>query len=351
MSNSTKTPKPAPVVTSSGRRPYRILSFDGGGIRGLIPAIWLSRLERELGGPIADHVDLVAGTSTGAILAAAVGLRIPMSEVVDLYRKRGREIFPGGAKRLWSRVSRLIGEGVSQPKYDAKGLSRALRETLRTAELEEPTFGYLSDSTGIKVMITSYDTISRTAFVMKSWDGRYNQLKLWEVVKASASAPTYFPAHVLEINGVERALIDGGVVANNPAVAAVATAVRVLGGVHEGIGGRDIVLGSFGTGELAREISKEDALEWGPLEWAIPVIDVLFDGSADAADYFLDTVMPSNRYFRFQTPLKVGYDDMDNPDQTNLNGLAAMAEFFLDTKVNGVTGAQRIEELANALKA
>lgn len=328
----------------------RVLSFDGGGIRGLIPAIWLSHLERELGSPIADHVDLVAGTSTGAILAAAIGLRIPMERVVDLYRSRGREIFPGGATQLWSRATRLFSAGLSQPRYDGEGLAKVLRDTLSTNALAEPLFGHLTDAGKVNVLITSYDTISRSAVVMKSWDKRYNKLKLWEVVKASASAPSYFPAHVMKVNGAERALIDGGVVANNPAVAALASATQLLGNSHGGLSPLDIVLGSFGTGELAREISRENALEWGPLEWAIPVIDVLFDGNADAVDYFLDTVMPADTYFRFQTPLRVGYDDMDNPDQTNLNGLTSMAVGHLEHSDNGVSGAQRIRALARALK-
>lgn len=332
-------------------KPTRILSFDGGGIRGLIPAIWLRELESRLGSPIADHVDLVAGTSTGAILAAAIGLRIPMKRVVALYRERGKQIFPGGATQLWSRASRLFSQGLSHPRYDGVGLSTVLQEVLRTANKTAPAFEDLSGIRGLKVMITSYDTVSREAIVMKSWDPRYAALPLWEVVRASASAPTYFPAHVMTINGAKRALIDGGVVANNPAVAALATATQLARAANTpACEGNQVLLGSFGTGSLQRPINEKHAQEWGAIEWAIPIIDVMFDGSADAIDYFLNATLTSEQYFRCQTGLAAGYDDLDNADETNLNGLASTAMDWLDRVRNGHSGAQYIERLATALK-
>jgi hypothetical protein len=328
-------------------RAFRILSFDGGGIRGIIPALWLERLEHHLGSPIADHVDLVAGTSTGAILAAAVGLRIPMSHVVALYRKRGKEIFPGGASQLWSRASRIFTQGASHPRYDGVGLANALRAELRLDGNPLPLFG----DAATRLLITSYDTISREAMVMKSWDKRYETLPMWEVAKASSSAPTYFPAHVMEVNGAERALVDGGVVANNPAVAALATAVQLSSSESGAVlNPRALVLGSFGTGALARSISKGEAREWGALEWAIPIIDVLFDGTADAIDYYLTAVLPPTNYLRFQTPLRVGYDDMDNADATNLAGLTSIAVEYLERAQNGETGEARIARLAGMLR-
>ena len=89
------------------RNRYRILSFDGGGIWGLVSAVWLGRLEEKLGGQVRDQFDLVAGTSTGSILACAVSMELNAEAIIDLYVKHGREVFPNPAVRLWSRIQRI----------------------------------------------------------------------------------------------------------------------------------------------------------------------------------------------------------------------------------------------------
>ncbi len=86
---------------------FRILSLDGGGIRGIITAVWLDRLEQALKGPVREHFDLIAGTSTGGILACAVANGIAASKIIEMYNDYGREIFPEPASRLWSRLTPL----------------------------------------------------------------------------------------------------------------------------------------------------------------------------------------------------------------------------------------------------
>jgi len=302
----------------SGER-FRILSLDGGGIRGLMTAVWLQALEKKLGGPLHEHVDLVAGTSTGSILACAIAKGLRPRDIVDLYENHGREVFPGRARRLWSRTTRLVSEGASAPKYDDEGLERVLRR-----EFGSDLFKDLQ----IKpTLVTAYNVFSRQAVVFKNTKPEHEQLAVWEVVKASASAPTYFPAHVTRIEGVLSPLIDGGVVANNPVACAIAEGLRVQG--EGGCGLEDFVVASFGTGQSTRPISIEDSQEWGALEWAIPVIDVLFDGASDANDYVARQLIPPGRYFRFQTELSDAYDDMDNADKTNLAALKAVAQRYL----------------------
>ena len=101
---------------------FRILSCDGGGIRGLLSAVWLSRLEKKLGGPLRDYFDLAAGTSTGSILACAVSLGIPAEKIVNMYLERSKEVFPPFEARIWERVQRTFTDGLSAPRYDGKGL-------------------------------------------------------------------------------------------------------------------------------------------------------------------------------------------------------------------------------------
>jgi len=300
-------------------RRFRILSLDGGGIRGLMTAVWLQALEKKLGSPLHEHVDLVAGTSTGSILACGIAKGLRPKDIVDLYENHGREVFPGRARRLWGRATRLVSEGVSAPKYDDEGLERVLRR-----EFGNELFGDLQ----IKpTLVTAYNVSTREAVVFKNTKSEHEQLAVWEVVKASASAPTYFPAHVTRVEGVLSPLIDGGVVANNPVACAIAEGLRVQG--DDGCGLEDFVVASFGTGQSTRSISIEDSQEWGALEWAIPVIDVLFDGASDANDYVARQLIPAGRYFRFQTGLSDAYDDMDNADKTNLTALKALAQRYL----------------------
>lgn len=295
---------------------YRILSFDGGGIRGLISAVWLAELEERLGGKILDRVDLLAGTSTGSIIACAVAAGFSGSDLVKLYQQHGSTIFPAAGSRLWSRATRVFSEGVSAPKYDGKGLEAVLQQQFKSIRL-----GDLAK----RVLVFSYDTLSREGTVFKNTHARHKDVPVWQVVKASCSAPTYFPATELEIQGATLPMIDGGVVANNPTACAIAEAVRVNRGVPDPCSIENFIVGSLGTGQLTRPISVKQAREWGAIEWAIPVIDVIFDGTADATDYIVRQIVPEDRYVRLQTELSDAYDDMDNATRTNLNALVTVA--------------------------
>lgn len=319
---------------------YRILSLDGGGIRGLMTAIWLKRLEDELGKPLHQHFDLVAGTSTGAILACAISKGMDADRIIELYVERGREVFPARPSRWWNRATRLISEGFSAPKYDGAGLNKVLKDVFHTT-----LFGTLE----IKpTLITTYDVRGREARVFKNDRPEFNRLKVWELCRASAAAPSYFPAHVMRVGGVEMPLIDGGVVANNPTACAIAEGVRINSdpGHPDPRGIEEFVVASFGTGEATRPISIEEAKEWGALEWAIPLIDVLFDGSSDSVDYIASQLVPPENYFRFQTRLSDAYDDLDNADRTNVNALIRLGTEY----INGMEGKRKMADLVARLQ-
>ncbi|QYU69966.1 patatin-like phospholipase family protein [Leptolyngbya sp. 15MV] len=300
-----------------------MLCFDGGGIRGIITAVWLDALESRLGRPLHQCVDMLAGTSTGAILACGIGLGIPARDMVSLYRDRGRAIFPGRAERLWDRAVRTFSQGPSAPKYSDAGLERELRRVFGDVR-----FGELKVK---PILVTAYNTLARSAEVMKNNRPHWAELPAWQVAKASASAPTYFPATVLPVRGAQVPLIDGGVAANNPTACAMAEAVRLNASERTGLGLEHLVVGSFGTGATTRPISAASAREWGALEWAVPIIDVLMDGAADVTDYIAEQLLEEDRYFRFQTRLDDAYDDMDNADPPNINALISVANEHLST--------------------
>jgi patatin-like phospholipase/acyl hydrolase len=329
---------------------YRILSLSGGGVRGLITAVWLNRLEQKLGTPIAEFFDLIAGTSTGSLIACALSMGMKTETIVRIYRDRAQEIFPAPASRLWSRFSRTFSQGLDAPRYDSKGLELVLRSVFGDAR-----FGDLR----VPTLVTSYNLASREALVFKTIPNaglqvlaetyrKYNSFPVWEICKASSSAPVYFPAHITQIDGRSVPLIDGGVVANNPTACAIAEAVRIndARSVDQRIPLGNFVVASFGTGQSSRPIATQESQVWGALEWAIPLIDVLFDGSADAVDYIAQQILPDNNYFRFQTPLDKAYDDIDRTDTTNLNALITVAQDYLSRE-----GDALLDKLIIALKS
>ncbi|HEX5662705.1 MAG TPA: patatin-like phospholipase family protein [Xanthomonadaceae bacterium] len=315
-----------PETTQAGTptmRVQRILTLDGGGIRGLVSAIWLEALQAKLHaagkGALHEHFDLIAGSSTGALIAMGLASGMPAKDITTLYEHFGDDVFPGAAERLWSRVTRSFTQGLSAPRYSPKGLERVLKRVF-----SDRTLG----SVAPRAMAIAYDTVARTPLFFKSFKPEHADIPLWEVCRAATAAPTYFPAHLATIERRRRALIDGGVVANNPTACAIAEAVRL----NDDASLKDIVLLSVGTGQATRPISEREATSWGPLEWAIPIIDVLFDGSADSVDYIAGQILGNGAYFRLQTPLTRGYDDFDSVDQTNLMGLRRTAEAHLERK-------------------
>jgi len=306
----------------------RILSLDGGGIRGIVSCLWLAGVEdalRNAGKPgLLKSFDLIAGSSTGALIACGLAIGMAPDQIGELYRAQRHLIFPGLSRRLWSRAGRALSQGPSAPKYDGKGLEEVLKKVFGNTTLGQAK---------LPLLITSYDTISRTPVMFKSFKPEHQDLSMWEVCRASSAAPTYFPAHPMMVAGRACAMIDGGVVANNPTACAIAEALRKDARVENT---QDLVVLSVGTGERTRSIDLQSAQEWGALEWAIPIIDVLFDGNTDSVDYIAQQLV-GDGYFRLQTELLIGLDDMDDTSATNIAALEILARNYL---LKAETGAK-----------
>jgi hypothetical protein len=301
---------------------YRILSLSGGGVRGLLSAIWLQRLEEKLGGSIAQHFDLIAGSSAGAIIACGLGIGLDMPTIVNLYQTRSRDIFPPPVSRFWGRVRRVFGQGLDAPRYDGRGLETVLRSTFG-----DKLFSELQTRT----IITGYDLLHSEALVFKTNKPEHQAIPIWQIAKASASAPVYFPAQLLELAGELIPAIDGGVVANNPTACAIAEGARIN---QEQPSETQVplprfVVAAFGTGEVQRSITIAQSQEWGALEWALPLINVLFDGSGDSVDYISRQLLADENYFRFQTTVPAANGDIDDASPENLTGLTTIAQDYL----------------------
>ena len=229
----------------------RVLALDGGGIRGLIPALVLAEIERRTGRAVRELVDLVAGTSTGAILACALTRPdpLPAARIAELYVEEGPRIFDG------ARLKRITSvDGYLDERYDDDGLRAVLEHWLGSARLAD------ADP---PLLITVYDIERRRAVLLRRGD----DLSMVVAAHASSAAPTYFEP----VRAGGATLVDGGVFAINPSALAYAEA-----------GGEPEMLLSLGTGSMTRPLPYDEVRGWGRLEWATPIIDVVFDGSADA---------------------------------------------------------------------
>jgi patatin-like phospholipase/acyl hydrolase len=302
---------------------YRILAIDGGGIRGIIPAKWLEHLEQRLGGPIAKHFELIAGTSTGSILAAGLAAKIPASRLVALYEEHGEKIFP---PRGFSRKVTLW-DLFSKPKYDEEPLAEVLRTHFDRPGGQPILLGELATD----CVVVTYDVLSRSPRLLQSWLPEYAAIPVWEACKASSSAPTYFPAHVMTIDNVDCPLVDGGVVANNPSSLAVALAIKkqLKDDLTAFEASQELFVLSMGTGNLTKSISVDDARRWGTAQWAFPILDVVFDATSAADEIVCEAFLKDELYVRMQVDLMAAAEDLDDASPENLNELKADATRYI----------------------
>jgi patatin-like phospholipase/acyl hydrolase len=304
----------------------KVLSIDGGGIRGIIPAMVLAEIERRTGKLTSEVFDLVAGTSTGGILA--LGLTKPgqggkaqysAETLIELYETEGGKIFD---LSVWHQLQSV--GGFAEEKYPSKGIEEVAKRYFDDVPLAEAL---------TEVLVTAYEIERRGPWFFKRRHARDQDRKgdnflMREVARATSAAPTYFEPLQLEWGPYgERAFIDGGVHSNNPAMCAYVEAIKIYPE-------EDILVVSLGTGEPTREMPYEEVKGWGLALWAQPILNVVFDGVSDTVDYQLRELLPAEgenrRYYRFQTVLDIGKDDMDDASATNIQSLKTKAREIID---------------------
>jgi len=284
----------------------RILSLAGGGVRGYIQALVLAEIESRVGRPLHTLFDLIIGTSTGGILGAGLALGKSASDMAAFYRERGPQIF---RKTLGKRVRSVC--GLADEAYDADGFETALSDVFGDAALSQVL---------TRLCLTAYDIEGRRPVFFKSWKAQENlrdDHPLTAISRATAAAPTYFePALVKSATGFMRACIDGGMFANNPAMCGVVEALKL------GNAPRRIKLLSMGTGCDERPYLLSDARGWGLTGWARPILDILFSGQSDAADYQCAEILGRNF-----VSLQPGFGDPIAMDATDARTFSTM-EFY-----------------------
>lgn len=310
----------------------KILSIDGGGIRGIVPGQVLKALESKIQqrsdnpkARLADYFDFFAGTSTGGILTCIylcpsandpTKARFSAEEAVALYLEYGDDIF---SVSFWQRIHTL--DGISDEKYDATELEKRLKQymgDLKLSQLLKPC------------LITAYDIEKRVEFFFAQHDaihrGASYDFFVRDVARATSAAPTYFEvARIKALDGKAYPLIDGGIFMNNPALGAYSE-------VRNGKGNpttEDMFIVSLGTGSSSRSYDYNKAKNWGAIGWVKPVIDIMMSGASATTNYHLAKIFSASgrreQYIRIQ-PDGMGNasSDIDDASAKNLRALAEL---------------------------
>jgi len=285
-----------------------LLSIDGGGIRGIIPALALQKLEETTGKPARETFSFVAGTSTGALLASAIAAGIPAARIVDIYKFRTRDIFYPG--KPWNSVRQCtLGH-----KYDAVNLHRVLSEEFGAAA------NWSLNDSPIDILLTAKGVAD-----CKPWyfvrdnprnGGATGKLGLIECATASAAAPTYFDPWTLPAP-VSGKLVDGGVgVAGNPVYQACVEAFCYSPGYCP----CDTTVVSFGTGRFVRKQDPHSITDW--LSWTV---DALLNAPEEQQTELVSRHYPDAAFFRLDPELS---ENVEMDDIARIGELEAMGREF-----------------------
>jgi uncharacterized protein len=327
-----------------GSKYKRILSIDGGGIRGIIPGQILVAVEKKIQeksgnreARIADYFDLISGTSTGGIMTCALlypdeaiptRARYSAPTVVDLYRNNGSTIF---SSDIFHKIMSL--DGVLDERYPSTGIESVLTKyfgDVRLKQLIKPC------------LITSFDIKRNKGHFFYSHKAQKNDawdFSLLEVARATSAAPTYFEVALdSSRTGVTYPLIDGGVFVNNPALCAYSEA-RLLFQRPDSqlpVTAKDMQIFSLGTGYSAESLEYERAKDWGAVQWIKPLISIMMSGVSQTVDFQLRQIFEaaavdsgkdsevSGQYIRIDGLLPNDVDAaMDCATDENMNALAS----------------------------
>lgn len=276
----------------------KILSCDGGGVRGVSSLEILRQFEKDTRVSFHDDFDVFAGTSTGSIIAVALAIGVPIDEIMNDYVELSADVFSDKQSSLF------------KPKYSPDELERALTEILEA-------YGYTSKSTlseiPKKVVIPTVrlchpETGRWSMEIHENFTRKGGKVKIIDAVLESTAAPTYFPSH--------KNCVDGGVAMNDPSLAAFACAFHPLSIREKGC----ILLG-IGTGYVPKYIKRNES--WGVSQWMSPVPVRFHDGPTPLLNMILDVegqvpeqlcnILMPNLYHKVNVPLttEVALDDYE----------------------------------------
>ncbi len=314
------------IINRKPRIHTRILSIDGGGVRGIVPATILAYLETKLqqlsNNPevrLADYFDLFAGTSTGGMIVASLLApdendrpKYSAAEIVGLYLKDSETIFKSSFIHDIKSASGLL-----DVKYTPKGMNQVCEQYFADTELKQLLKPCL---------IPVYNLSSGNSYFFRQHlaktDENHNYL-LKDVVRAATSAPTYFPpAQTQNVNNTRQCcFVDGGVFAVNPGLSAYAEFRRL----NNKLSSENTLVLSLGTGKQNTVLDCEEIQHWGAVEWRDPGSNLISTALADQSNHELAAVYCDNNNYLRLNPV-IDDEHSSNLDNCDSDYLAFLCE-------------------------
>lgn len=310
------------------QKAFKILSIDGGGIKGLYSASLLAAIEKKTGKPIGASFDMICGTSTGGLIALALASEQPAQDLVDLYYNYGNEIFPT-ANNKWLRKLQSFWQTIKQGMWGGKYSNESLQVHLKKV-FGAKTLGELNNL----VCIPSFNLTQGQPRVFKypHSEGDFfkdKDIPLVDAALATSAAPTYLPIHRYK----ESLYVDGGVWANNPSLCGVLEALQYFVGEDK----------EYDHIDLLSIPSIEQSSAWTPdkkrnqsfARWRDKLFQTSMDGQAFFTDFFLkntiEKLAPNSKYHRISSPPlskeKMGMISMDRTDTAALDTIKGLGDF------------------------
>lgn len=301
---------------------FKILSIDGGGLKGLIPLQVIMEIEKITGQPIHKTFDLIAGTSTGGLLTCALLLgsnslnpferKFTLQEIEEIYLEKGKKIFPEYRRFKWLFMH---SRKWVRPMYFCDSYERILTDYFNDSRITcclKPIF------------ITAFDIHRNIPLIFTMREASVvseKNSKLVDICKATSAAPTYFPTHTFTYNKENVVCIDGGLIMNNPSLGAF---IEVLGNSSykhykkedKELEVKDIAVLSLGTGISSKQYNSQSSGNWGRLQWIKKVIDISMGAPVNIVSDQLETIFKSmglgRNYQRINIEIDKKYAEMDD---------------------------------------
>lgn len=308
---------------------YKALSIDGGGVRGIIPVLFLHKISELTGKPIHKLFDFIAGTSIGGITAAGFACEYDTNTMINLYKNGSAQIFPHSTSRKIETAG-----GFLAPKYDRAGLDKLLDKYFDDK--------LLSDAK-IPICITSYDLDSASAQVWSSLDavkGVSPDAKMRDVAAATSAAPTFFAAaEFRDLSGKMHHGVDGGIFLNSPQVLALDEIVKNDPNVSRD----DILLISMGTGKSPKKWDVGTLKNAGVKDWIKggKIISLIMDANYDFSNLQASIHYPN--MYRLQIEIPKELKSMDKSSPKHLKKLMDAANKYIEENIS------KFEEIAKLL--
>lgn len=267
----------------------KILTFDGGGIRGLISLYIVNEIEQKLEAPITDYVNCFAGTSTGSIIAVGYASGMTTQQLISVYQNEAHRMF---SRSFYHQITSLW--GLRKAKYNTFNLEETLKENygidVKLSNLQKDVIIPVANLT------TGQGEVFSTFKAKKHPENNEINLPTWKTVRASTSAPSiYKPVSFRR----DEALVDGGLFANNPTLTA-------FGEIKDEFGwnaAQNLNIISIGTGHVGHGLSYSIAKSMGAIRWARPISKTIINISAKATHQLMAKLMSPEKYIRLNPTL------------------------------------------------